>query len=244
MMTGLDTRPVLLVTTAHPSLYHHPGPHGEAWHPNLGRLLQPRHTSSAALTAAAGIPWAADNDAFVPPPLAAELGAAAFDRDKQDRFVRMLDRLAGLEGCRFVTVPDVVANAAETARLFEHWRDRVTATGLPVGLVAQNGQDDVGVPWEAIDALFIGGDDAFKPADETAELAREAKRRGKWVHWGRVNTRSRIRHCLETEACDSLDGSSWARWRLTHLDKGLRWVAELAATPPLIARGDGLRAAA
>lgn len=234
----IAAEPLLLVTTAHPSLYQHPDPDtGTATHGALGRLLQPRHTSSAAATAAAGITWAADNDAFVPPPIARELGAAAFDDLKQRRFLHMLDLLAGLPGCRFVTVPDVVCDAAETLRLFEVWRHRVADAGLPVGFVLQNGVEEVGVPWDEIDAVFVGGDDDFKLGTLAADLAQQARDRGKWVHWGRVNTRRRIKHCVETGACDSMDGSSWARFRHERLDRGLRWVREVHAAAPMFARG-------
>jgi hypothetical protein len=96
--------PLLLVTTAHPSIYDHcvsPG----VLHPNLGRLVQPRHYSSIERTAAAGIPRAAHNDCF-----------QGLD---ELRFRRMLDRITGLPGCLFMTCPDVVADASATALLFE-----------------------------------------------------------------------------------------------------------------------------
>jgi hypothetical protein len=212
--------PLLLVTTAHTSLVQHPGPQGEAVHPHLGRLLQPRHTSCAEQTAEQGIPWAADNDCFqglnVP------------------KFEAMLDRLKGLDGCRFVTVPDKVADAWETARMFELWAPALERRGLPVGLVLQNGIDRPALQrwldrsWHRLDAVFVGGDDEFKLGPVAADLVREAKRRGKWVHWGRVNSRKRMAACMATGACDSMDGSSWARWRKTHLDKGLAWCVELA----------------
>lgn len=211
---------LLLVTTAHPSLHQH-GDETQAVHRNLGRLLQPRHTSSAELTALAGIPWAADNDCFQ------GLDVTAF--------CRMLDRLAGLPGCRFVTVPDVVGDARATAMQFEKWAPALERRGLPLALVLQNGLDEPALrawldrTWHRLDAVFVGGDDDFKLGPIAAELAREAKRRGKWVHWGRVNSRKRMAYCISTGACDSMDGSSWARFRKTHLDKGLRWLDELTA---------------
>ena len=48
---------LLLATQAEPQMRAHR-------HPNLGRLLQPRHYPRAAHTARSGVPWAADNDAF------------------------------------------------------------------------------------------------------------------------------------------------------------------------------------
>jgi DNA invertase Pin-like site-specific DNA recombinase len=235
--------PIMLVTTAHPSLYEHPGPSGESVHPMLGRLVQPRHTSSVADTAAAGIPWAADNDCFQ------GLDAAAF--------TRMIDRLAGHPGCLFVTVPDVVADAAATARQFERWAPELERRGLPVALVLQDGIDSPELAawldrtWDRLAAVFIGGSDDFKLGPVAAELAREAKRRGKWVHWGRVNTRKRIDYIADTGAADSFDGSSWAIFRKAivskrtgerKLDQGLRWCMEtlarsLRSVQPVVAPG-------
>ena len=82
---GGEVTVILLTTSAHPTML--------AWaHPCHGRLLTPRHHSSAAATAAAGIPWAADNDGF---------GGVDLEA-----FERMLQRLARLPGGRFVAAPD------------------------------------------------------------------------------------------------------------------------------------------
>jgi hypothetical protein len=213
------TGPLLLVTTAFPSMHEHPGPAGETIHPNLGRLIQPRHYSSIEATGAATIPWAADNDCF-----------QGLD---PDAYCSMLDRIKGVPGCRFVTVPDKVADAFETARMFEMWAPAVERRGLPVGLVLQNGIERPSVArwlsrtWHRLDAVFIGGDDAFKLGPIAAGLAQRAKADGKWVHWGRVNSQKRMRYCWATGACDSMDGSSWAKFRHTLLDKGLGWCAAL-----------------
>jgi hypothetical protein len=203
---------LLLVTTSHPSLSEHPGS-GGGIHPNLGRLIQPRHTSSIEATAAAGIPWGADNDCY-----------GGLDERK---FLRMLDRIAGLPGCRFVTVPDVVADAATTLHLFDCWAPHMEdVCGQPLALVAQDGLTVTDVPWSEIAALFIGGSDDFKLGPDAAELARAAMRRGKWVHVGRVNSAKRLTYSKSIGA-DSCDGSSWARWRKTHLDRGLATCAQL-----------------
>lgn len=210
----------LLVTTSHPSLSEHPDPESGAMHPNLGRLLTPRHTSSAQKTAESGVVWAADNDCF--------------QGLNEKKYRAMLRTIEGLPGCRFVTVPDVVADAARTAEFFEEWEPIVRETGQPVALVAQDGLDRIGVPWDRIDALFIGGSTDWKLGPIAAEFAVEARMRDKWVHWGRVNTHRRIEHIARTGAADSVDGSSWARLRKVVppgeaerlLDKGLRWCRE------------------
>lgn len=196
----------LLVTTAHPCLLEHPSP-------SLGRLVQPRHYSSIEATAAAGIPWAADNDAF-----------NGWGDIPAQRFLTMLERLAGLPGCRFVVAPDVVGDAGLTDLLFEEFAPVILSHGLPVAYVLQeNGceYEPRGVPWGSIAALFIGcALDEYKLGPEVAAIVREAKARDKWVHMGRVNSVRRMRYA-EAIGCDSVDGSMWARWRKTYLDAGL-----------------------
>lgn len=206
---------LLLTTTAHPTLYQHPDPDGREVHRGLARLIQPRHTSSIEATAEAGIPWAADNDCF-----------QGLDVDK---YVRMLDRIAGLPGCMFATVPDVVGDADATEALFDEWAPELERRGLPLGLVAQDGLTIDRVPWGRIAALFIGGTNDFKLGPDAMVLAREAKRRGVWVHWGRVNSRKRFDYIVSTGAADSFDGSKWSRWRKTYLDTGLTWTLERQA---------------
>lgn len=193
---------LLFVTTSHPDVAERYA------HPNLGRLVQPRHFSSIVKTARAGIPWAADNDAY----------NGGFD---PDAFYAMLDTLAGLTGCRFVAAPDVVGDAAATLRLFDTWDIAITSRGLPVALVAQNGLAPAGVPWDRIDALFIGGDDEFKLTGPAEPLIAEAKRRRKWVHMGRVNSERRISYAAAL-GCDSIDGTQYARWKRRRIPEGLR----------------------
>jgi len=207
--------PILLVTTAHPSLFQHVGSDG--WiHPNLGRLIQPRHTSSIEKTAHAGIPWAADNDCF-----------QGLD---EPAYVRMLDRIAGLPGCLFVTVPDVVGDSVTTLELFDKWAPIVRRRHLPLALVAQDGLEDHfdSIPWARFSCLFIGGSTEWKEGEAARWLADEARARGRRVHWGRVNTRRRF-DLVVADHGDSWDGSKWARFRKTYLDQGLEWCSEVSA---------------
>lgn len=194
-------------------------------HPNLGRLVQPRHLPRIAETAARGVPWAADNDCF-----------QGLDRGA---FVRMLDHLAGLPGCLFVTLPDVVADARATAIAFSTWYRALVERGLPPALVAQDGIHELGVPWQKIAALFIGGSTEFKYGATVRELVREAKRRHRWVHMGRVNSAKRIAYA-KAIGCDSVDGTKWVRWRDTYLAEGL----QLVSAPPQLVLGAGPEAIA
>jgi hypothetical protein len=201
---------LLLTTQAEPQMR-------QFAHPNLGRLVQPRHYPTLVATAARGVPWAADNDCFQ----AFDIGA----------WCAMLDRLRGIDGCLFVTVPDVVGDSKQTARLFERWWSAPRRRGLPIALVAQDGLERM--PrwlervWPRIDALFIGGTTPWKLGSHARRLIATAKSRGLWVHMGRVNSARRIAYAREI-GCDSVDGTKWVRWRDTYLPDGLG----LVSAPP------------
>lgn len=208
---------MLLVTTGHPDV-------AERYkHDHLGRLVQPRHYSSIEATAASSIPWAADNDAFI-----------KFD---ETAFRNMLARLRGLLGCLFVAAPDVVGDAAATLELFGEWKRIIHAHGLPCALVAQDGLTPETTPWQSFEALFVGGSTEWKLGEQAERLVEEAKRRGKHVHMGRVNSRKRIRYAAEI-GCDSVDGTSYACWKQVHLRRGLRDV-EHASNDPMQLRLGG-----
>jgi hypothetical protein len=192
---------LILVHTAHPQAVAHSGP-------GFGRLLSPRQFSRASDTAEAGIPWAADNDCF--------------QRLDADAYKAMLDAIYGLPGCKFVVAPDVVGNWQATRQLYEDWYVELSAAWLPVAYVAQDGQPSTDVPWQGIDALFIGGTTEYKLSGEAERLAREARIRGLWVHMGRVNSRKRFDYARAI-GCNSVDGSSFSRWRNRWLPNALLW---------------------
>jgi hypothetical protein len=198
---------LLLVTQAMPQMRKHA-------HPNIGRLVTPRHYCS--LHQHAAVTWAADNDCF-----------QAF---RPRPYTAMLDRLVGAPGtCLFVTVPDVVGDAHATANLFEIWWRALARRGLPAALVAQDGLEHLprwlATAWPRIDTLFIGGTTGWKLGPAAAALVRDARRRSKWVHMGRVNSARRIRYAASI-GCDSVDGTKWVRWRDAYLDPGLAIVSE------------------
>ena len=206
---------LLLTTAALPQLCQH-------WRPNLGRLITPRHYPRLEETAFSGIPWAADNDCF-----------QGLDTDA---YTAMVDRIAtgdpgcrtALPGCLFVTVPDVVCDAAATLERFEFWQPILGGDEplrLPLALVLQNGQEHLPVPWDRLAAVFIGGDTEWKLGQAAAELAGEARARGKHVHGGRVNSAKRVRY-MASIGCQSIDGSGFSKWRDTRLPAGLTWAAE------------------
>jgi hypothetical protein len=159
----------------------------------LGRLVTPQTRNRVDIEPQ--LPWAADNGAFV------GFDAAAF--------LRMLERVAPHHAtCRFVACPDVVQDAAATDALYAEWEPRIREHGLPVAYVAQNGLE--AVPEDA-DAVFLGGDDAFKLGPVARRVAIDARLRGQWVHAGRVNTLGRYRR-FQALGADSVDGTSLSRW--------------------------------
>lgn len=73
--------------------------------------------------------------------------------------------------------------------------------GLPVAFAAQNGLEDMDVPWCSFDVLFLGGDDAWKLGPAARELVAEAKQRHKKVHMGRVNSLKRLWYAEKIGPC-------------------------------------------
>lgn len=169
-------------------------------HPNLGVLSSPRRY----YTNIEGWRWAADNDAY--------------SKWDAGRYRQMLDGIHGLPGCLFVTAPDVVGDAKATLALFEEWYDELVACWQPIALVAQDGLTVDQVPWQRIDALFIGGTTEFKMGADAAQLVAAARSRRNrdyqrlWVHMGRVNGHQRLRYA-KALGCDSVDGTSLSWFR-------------------------------
>jgi len=186
-------------------------------HPNLGLLAVPAAGNSS--NHYRGWTWAADNGAFT-----------GFDEPK---FLRMLDKLRDVAGCRFVCCPDVVGDAWKTLDLFYPWAQRLKADGWPVALVAQDGLEELSIPWDHFDCLFIGGSTEWKLGLHARALAVEAKRRGKWLHVGRVNTAPRIRYCISIGA-DSIDGTNWSRFSRVQIPIGLDTITNILAQEELV----------
>lgn len=180
-------------------------------HPNLGVLLTPDVAYKSHLDLIKGVPWAADNSAFM-----------NFDPASYCTF---LGKIARLPGCLFVAVPDVVTDAPTTLTRFDRWQPVLAEIGLPVAYVAQDGAEDLDLPWGRMTALFVGGSTAWKESRAAADLCGEAKRRRRWVHVGRVNTRRRI-HMIRSWGTDSFDGTGFSRWSDIQIPNGLRWIQE------------------
>lgn len=202
---------LLLTTTALKTMVEH-------WHhPDHGRLLTPRHYSRALGTSIRGIPWAIDNDGF------GGFDAAAY-RSMIDSLIWDQGRW-GDPACLWINAPDLFVPDGspchdETLDLWSEWRGELALTGWPLSFVLQVGSSPHNVPWGELDAVFLGGTTEWKLGCVARELVREAKRRGKWVHMGRVNSVRRIAYA-KAIGVDSVDGTGWARFRDAMMPKGL-----------------------
>lgn len=111
--------------------------------------------------------------------------------------------------CGFVCCPDLVGHAYETLAMFYRYLPELD--GWRIGLVAQDGMEDLDIPWHLIDCLFLGGKDPWKDSEAAADLILEAKIRHKHTHIGRVNhTKRYVRYLLL--GADTCDGSGVSRY--------------------------------
>lgn len=129
--------------------------------------------------------------------------------------------------CRFVAVPDVVASARRTLELFDHWYDRLAT--WPLALVAQDGQENLPIPWPLIKAVFIGGSTEWKMGPHAAAVIKAGIALDKWVHVGRVNTPGRFKH-FEDLGAHSIDGTGLSRYSWMRED-----IYKAQSPPPLFA---------
>ena len=129
--------------------------------------------------------------------------------------------------CLFVAAPDVLGDAAATLKRSEYFLPLIREiANLPAALVAQDGLENLTVPWDEFDCLFIGGSTEWKLGPAARALVAEAKVRRKWAHMGRVNTRQRLRYA-HAIGCDSADGTGMTRAPDVLLAQMLAWLREI-----------------
>ena len=193
----------------------------------LGVLLTPSNGNAEWWDSAAM--WACDNDCF------RGLDAAAY--------MRMIARVMKFKSRpAWVTCPDVVADAGQTWSQWHVWSPVIRACGLPAALVLQDGLESLKwrslLPgrWDDIAAVFVGGSTEWKLGEHAARLTRMAHDRGKLVHWGRVNTFTRIRYLGRGMRdgylwCDTFDGTGFSAYGDKRIPAAIRWIdAALADT--------------
>lgn len=161
-------------------------------------------------------PWAADNNCFNNPEI-----------DVEDYLRWLKEYACGARTCLFATAPDIVGDAKATWLRSEPVLPLIRAAGLPAGFVAQDGVENTVIEWGKFDALFIGGTTEWKLSDAAFSVAAEAKRRGKWTHMGRVNSRLRVL-IAALNNFDSVDGTHVAFKPDEHFADLERWVNEVA----------------
>lgn len=202
--------------TGHEPLILVSGATATRWPTGYGTLVCPSDGSLSGRRGLTGV-WAVDNGAY-----------GGFDRD---RFLRTLDRAHRFRGCEFVACPDVVGDWAATLRRFVDWAPRIR--GLyqrRLACVAQDGVTVATYPWDAVEAVFLGGSTAFKLGPVAADLASYAKARGKWLHMGRVNTGQRYRYAAAL-GVNSVDGTLFSRFPDEGIRRGALWRQQLREQP-------------
>lgn len=161
-----------------------------------------------------GAVWCADNGCF----------GKGYPGD--EGWWRWLTEHPGRELCSFAVAPDVVGDAAATMERSLPWLRQIRALGIPAAFVAQDGLEDMAVPWDEFDILFIGGSTEWKLDRHARRIAAEAKLRGKRVHMGRVNSLRRMRYASAI-GCDSVDGTYVAFGPDVNLPTVLGWVRDV-----------------
>jgi len=166
-----------------------------------------------------GVPWCADNGCF---------------SDKyvgDERWFAWLTKNAyRADSCVFAVAPDVVGDAAATMARSLPWLPRIRSLGYPAAFVAQDGLEDLTVPWDEFDVLFIGGTTDWKLGRHARHLVSEAKAHGKWVHMGRVNSQRRYLYAQRI-GCDSADGTTLAMFPDATLPDVVSWVSSAPVLP-------------
>lgn len=136
------------------------------------------------------------------------LDNGCFSRFKKTTWLRLVENAKQNEYPKFVCAPDIVGDARRTLELFDQFYDVIKP--LPVALVLQDGIGNFAIDWNRVDAVFVGGSDAFKISSEAINACKVAKMLGKWVHVGRVNTAQRVKNWMGL--ADSIDGSGISRF--------------------------------
>jgi len=167
----------------------------ETRRPDVGIMLN-TNAGTAREHLAAG-PWAVENGGYT---------SATFDAGPW--LSHLEARLAQyLPTCLFAIAPDVLGDPVETRRRSRPVIPRLQALGFPVAYVAQPGCTASEVPWEEIACLFAGGDRRWKADAAMFALVDLARDRGKWVHFGAVNSWRYIQALAAAGGVDSVDGT-------------------------------------
>jgi hypothetical protein len=140
--------------------------------------------------------WAADTGCYAAP-----------HRHDNRNYLHWLQRHQSVaDRCLFATAPDVVGDAVATLEKSLPMLHEIRHIGYRAALVAQDGFEEIDIPWSHFDAIFIGGTTSWKLSPVVRIIIKNAKDHQKWVHMGRVNSwkRFQLAHHM---GCDSADGT-------------------------------------
>jgi hypothetical protein len=215
------------------------GPNRDRRHPDVGWIVTPESDRGVA----AAIKWAADCGLAV---------ARSTDRADIERYIDWLETSPHDRSmCLYATAPDVLGDAAATWERSAPLLPLIRGLGYRAALVAQDGFDLEAVDWDAFDVLFIGGKPLVTKETAPSERRRlraqewkrsdqggyaaiaEGKRRGKWVHVGRVNGGPFLTNAASAGA-DSADGSILCHGPERHWPLVCGWLDGLNSQPPML----------
>lgn len=185
---------------------------------DLGIMLQPGMGNNPAPLEF--WPWAADNGCFSQ--------GAKFDAGAWLEWLASLRRYR--HTCLFAVAPDVLGDWEATWARSRPYLQTIEQLGFKPALVAQNGVPRRILDLGGFDCLFIGATDEWKFSEEAYALAEKAKRQGRWVHQGRVNSLHRLT-AMHVAGFDSADGTYVKYGPDRNLANVYDWLDQLALIP-------------
>jgi hypothetical protein len=251
-LAQLDARSTRYLTGANNPLWDS----GLAWDLNMGLLTTPATNYVVQLCRYPF--WAADNGAYHQGAFWFQFDHAAWWAWLTRTVARLNDPT--MASCIYATAPDAIdvcdhtcPNAVNpghakrsqvcgvhvtsypetTIAWAKEWLPRITELGLPAAMVMQDGMEDMldEIPWDLFEVAFIGGSNEFKLGEGARIVIAEAKRRGKKVHVGRVNSSQRLSY-VSSLGADTADGTFLGKGPAKNLPRLMDWDVIKAQTEP------------
>ncbi|MFN7318045.1 MAG: hypothetical protein ACK5S6_00920 [bacterium] len=148
----------------------------------------------------------------------------AFSKFNRKAWESLLRRESEHRGnCLFVCCPDVVGSARRTNELFKVYCYLIRSD-WKVAYVAQDGSEDMDIPWDLCNCLFLGGRDPWKDSQAAQDIVKTALALGKHVHIGRVNAVDRyiLYAKLGAHTCDGSGISRYPKAKLPAIETAAR----------------------
>jgi hypothetical protein len=148
-------------------------------------------------------PWFFDNGAFEDWRAERPFDGEAFRAD--------LARIDGSDPPDFIVAPDIVGGGAASLEQSCAWLAELRAQPWPVYLAVQDGMEDLSLPLDAFDGVFLGGTLKWK-CKTAAHWATVARAAGLPLHFARCGTERRVNFARALGVA-SLDSSLplWSR---------------------------------